>query len=167
MEISLIISMIAILISIFALLFTYLQMRWSSRNKLFTGFELANQMTIENPSILKHVHGLPEDYSNEELQSIAYLSLIIDSYQHFYADMISNNYNRLQNDCIKSSTLLNNILIKSQLILSNEFTYSLTFSEFSKSSMSFLSILKVAIGFKPHVFSISSNAVILLSTPHV
>jgi len=51
---------------------------------LFSGFQQANQATIEHPSLLKDVHGL--DLTDNECRNIAYLSVLMDAFQHENAD---------------------------------------------------------------------------------
>ncbi len=47
---------------------------------LFSGFQQANQATIEHPSLLKEVHGL--NLTINECRNIAYLSVLMDAFQH-------------------------------------------------------------------------------------
>jgi hypothetical protein len=48
---------------------------------LFSGFQQANQITIQHPKLLRDVHGL-KDLTDEECRSIAYLSILMDAFQH-------------------------------------------------------------------------------------
>jgi len=48
---------------------------------LFSGFQQANQATIENIDFLKDVHGL-KGLTENEYKNIAYLSILMDAFQH-------------------------------------------------------------------------------------
>lgn len=67
---------------------------------LFQAFDAANQATLDSPEILRSVHGL--EGNDDELKMIAYLSVLMDGFQHF-AD---GDYSKLLND----DTFLNRIL---------------------------------------------------------
>ena len=75
-------------IAIFAALFTFLQAREAKKardqihlNGLFNGFDSANKATIDNPALMKAVHGL--DIDDDECKNIAYLSMLMDAFQHY------------------------------------------------------------------------------------
>jgi len=48
---------------------------------LFSGFQQANQATINDPKLLQEIHGL-KDTPIEECKNIAYLSILMDAFQH-------------------------------------------------------------------------------------
>ena len=48
--------------------------------ELYSGFQQANQATIENTQLLKDVHGL-KNISDDECRNIAYLSTLMDAFQ--------------------------------------------------------------------------------------
>lgn len=75
-------------IAIGAALFTLLQAREAKKARdqmqlqgLFNGFDSANKATIDNPVLLKRVHGL--DIDDDECRNIAYLSMLMDAFQHY------------------------------------------------------------------------------------
>lgn len=104
------ISIIAIAISGITFLYTIIQTKINSRKNLFSNFDLASQKSIENPNLLLKVHGLINEDDEEELRSIAYLSLILDSFQHYYTRLLFDNFKKLKRRCTKSSNFLNRVL---------------------------------------------------------
>lgn len=76
----------------------------------FSTFDLASQVTIERPELLKTVHGLSDSVSIDEARSIAYLSLLLDSFQHYYGEKYGGDFGKMRADLIEESTFLNRIL---------------------------------------------------------
>lgn len=81
----------------------------AKRRKLFDSFDLASQVSISHPELLYSVHGLPVDCNEKEARSIAYLSLLLDGFQHFYREK-NDNLASLRNECLNRSNFLNRIL---------------------------------------------------------
>ncbi len=74
-------SLISITIALYSLYRAYQAGKAVKVQSLFSGFQQANQATIEHPFFLKDVHGL-EGLSEEEYKNIAYLSVLMDAFQH-------------------------------------------------------------------------------------
>jgi len=72
---------IAIIISLWSLYIARQAKEEVKTQALFSGFQQANQVTIEYPQLLKEVHGL-QNISDEECRNIAYLSILMDAFQH-------------------------------------------------------------------------------------
>jgi hypothetical protein len=85
-----------------------LALKQTSLIRLFSTFDLASQVTIENPELLSSVHGLPID--GKENLSIAYLSLLLDAFQHYYGEKYDGNFDKMRDELIVMSTFLNRIL---------------------------------------------------------
>jgi hypothetical protein len=71
--------------------------RQASLLGLFGTFDRANEATLVNPELLFDVHGLPRSLGEEEAKRIAYLSLL-DGFQHFYGQLYSGNYKRMEEE---------------------------------------------------------------------
>ena len=82
---------VAVIVSFLSILIAYRSMMYSKdiANKvqkdvklkeLYSGFQQANQATIENTQFLKDVHGL-KNISDDECRNIAYLSTLMDAFQ--------------------------------------------------------------------------------------
>lgn len=111
MELKNIVSYAAIIIAVISAVIAYKQsviakqaLKDASLLSLFSGFERANQATIDDPNLLIEVHGLKED---NDLKNIAYLSSLMDSFQHYYAKEYNGNYNKLLTE---KSTFLNKLI---------------------------------------------------------
>ena len=112
-EIEIWLSIGALIISAIAIVYTFLESKRNARRNIFTGFDIASQLSLENQFLLKEVHGLSDEFSDDELKSIAYLSLILDNFQNNYAKVFKskNNYNKLRVECTNgSSNFLNKVL---------------------------------------------------------
>ena len=82
----------------------------TSRIRLFSSFDLASQVTIERPELLYSVHGLSHSVPLEEARNIAYFSLLLDAFQHFYGESYNGDFDKMQADLVKESTFLNRLL---------------------------------------------------------
>jgi len=78
--------------------------------KLFSSFDEANRATINDPDLLYSVHGLDRSISEQEASRIAYLSLLIDGFQHFYGQVYNEDFPKMENELKARSTFLNKIL---------------------------------------------------------
>ncbi len=56
----------------------------SALGTLFSTFDRASEITINNPELLYSVHGISKEIPLEEVKAIAYLCLLIDGYQQIY-----------------------------------------------------------------------------------
>jgi len=75
------ISGLAIIVAIVSALIAEKARKEVKVQALFSGFQQANQATIENIDFLKDVHGL-EGLTEGEYKNIAYLSILMDAFQH-------------------------------------------------------------------------------------
>lgn len=89
---------------------TMIALEQTSRLRLFSTFDLASQVTIEDPKLLYSVHGLSESVPLEEAKNIAYLSLLLDAFQHYYSEKYNGNFEKMQADLVTYSTFLNKFL---------------------------------------------------------
>ncbi len=113
-----IITVVGMAISIFSAVFSWLQAQTAKKSlrqsyllKLFSSFDAASQHSILNPELLYSVHGLDRNLiSEKEAVNIAYLSMLIDAFQHFYGEDYNNNYIEMAEHMKKKSTFLNKIL---------------------------------------------------------
>src|SRR5262245_55252053 len=105
-DIGIIVGLLGVLVAIGSAIFAYYQakaakvqaeaaensLKQANRLKLFSTFEIANQITVSNPKLLITVHGLDPNTSEEEAQSIAFLSLLLDAFQHYYMEKYKNDF---------------------------------------------------------------------------
>ncbi|WP_141714992.1 hypothetical protein [Micromonospora rhizosphaerae] len=84
--------------------------RSSSLLPLFQGFDTASQAALSYPDLLYDVHGLDRSYPPDEARRIAYLSLLLDGFQHYYGELYDGNFDKMADDMIQRSTFLNQIL---------------------------------------------------------
>jgi len=84
--------------------------RQASLMRLFSTFDVANQATLDKPELLYSVHGLDRSIPQEEAANIAYLSFVLDGFQHFYGEEYSNNFKVMTKELKQTSTFLNRIL---------------------------------------------------------
>ena len=63
----------------------------SRLHTLFSGFEQANDALMRNPELLNSVHGLNND---NDLESIAYLGILIDAFHHYWGKEYDNDYEK-------------------------------------------------------------------------
>lgn len=102
-------SVLAIVIAVVGNILSYRAMTEARRERLFGAFDQASQMSIQNPSLMRLVHGLPDTVSSDEASAIAYLSLLLDGFQHFYGPKDGNKFEVMLNEMSKNSTFLNRI----------------------------------------------------------
>ena len=105
-----IIALVAAIIAYYQAQVARQSVQQAARLKLFSTFELANQALLSNPELLYSVHGLDKSISSTEATSIAYLSLILDGYQHYYGEQFNENFSEMTNKLKITSTFLNRIL---------------------------------------------------------
>lgn len=84
--------------------------RRASLLQLFTSFDSANRATLAKPELLYSVHGLDASVSEDEAARIAYLSMLLDGFQHFYDELYQGNFERMVLDFKARPTFLNRIL---------------------------------------------------------
>ncbi len=85
-------------------------MKQASLIRLFSTFDLANQASLANPKLLYAVHGLDQSIPPEEATNIAYFSLLLDGFQHFYGKLFEGSFEKMESELKKQSTFLNRIL---------------------------------------------------------
>lgn len=112
-----IIAVIGILIAMASAIFAYLQAKSAKHSlhqayllKLFSSFDSASESTIADPELLYSVHGLDRNVPIEEAKSIAYLSLLLDAFQHYYGEQYNGDFKKMTEAMKKQSTFLNRIL---------------------------------------------------------
>ncbi len=74
-------SLISITIAAYSLYRAHQAVKAVKVQSLFSGFQQANQATMDNPLFLQDVHGL-EGLTKKEYKNIAYLSVLMDAFQH-------------------------------------------------------------------------------------
>lgn len=117
MKLADIITVLGIIVAMASAIFAYFQARAAKRSlhqaylaKFFGSLDTASQNTIVNPELLYSVHGLNRDVPIEEARNIAYLSMLLDSFQHFYGEQYQGDYTKMVTDMRTRSTFLNRIL---------------------------------------------------------
>jgi len=92
----------AMIVSIIALLLAFIQSRQAKKAlkdatllSLFSGFDQANGEVMKNPNLLVTVHGLGLDKDDEDLENIAYLAILIDSFQHYWGKEYNYKYKKV------------------------------------------------------------------------
>ena len=110
-------TLIGTLVAIAAAVIASIQARAAERSlhqaqllKLFGSFDVASESTIANPELLYSVHGLSKDVPIEEARNIAYLSMLLDSFQHFYSEKYDGDFTKMVKEMKSQSTFLNRIL---------------------------------------------------------
>ncbi len=88
-----------------------LSLEQTSRIRLFSTFDLASQVTIERPELLMSVHGLSNSVSIDEARCIAYFSLLLDAFEHFYGEKYDCDFDKMKADIITESNFLNRLLL--------------------------------------------------------
>lgn len=111
------IALVGTVIAMVSAIFAYLQAQAAKRSlrqayllKLFATFDAATENTITNPDLLYSVHGLDRNVPLEEAKNIAYFSLLLDAFQHFYGEQCAGDYKKMADEMKKNSTFLNRIL---------------------------------------------------------
>ena len=107
---SLLIAMIAVYFSWQGTKFANESVKQAFMLNLFSTFDEANKATIENPDLLYSVHGLDESIPQDEAARIAYLSLLIDGFHHFYGELFNEDFSKMQSSLQNQSVFLNRIL---------------------------------------------------------
>jgi len=117
-----IIAIIGTLVTIAAAVFAYIQARGAKLSlrqpqllKLFGSFDVASESTIANPELLCSVHGLSRDVPIEEARNIAYLSMLLDSFQHLYYEKYAGDFTMMVKEMKSHSTFLNRILLSKRI----------------------------------------------------
>jgi hypothetical protein len=117
MNIAIVISIVATVIAFIALVVSWQQVRkahqairQASLQQLFAAFNLASQASLEDPKLLYDVHGLDRTVPMEEARKIAYLSLLMDGFQHFYGEVYGGDFRKMAKTLKGKSTFLNRIL---------------------------------------------------------
>jgi|GEM_PF-1333262 len=112
-----IIAIIGALLSIVGAFFTYIQVRAANRAlrqaqllKLFGSFDAASESTIANPELLYSVHGLNPNEPLGEARNIAYLSMLLDAFQHYYGEKYEGDFTKMVEEMKIQSTFLNRML---------------------------------------------------------
>jgi len=100
----------ASVISIISVSYAHKAVRAAQLQQLFQGFNLASSTTLEHPDLLRDVHGLDNELDQDEARRIAYLSVLLDAFQHYYGHEYRGNFNKMANDMIARPTFLNRIL---------------------------------------------------------
>lgn len=115
MEVSL--TVVSVAVAVIALLFSWQSNKTSASavnqanlTKFFTSFDEASNATLENPVLLYDVHGLDRSIPETEARNIAYLSLLLDGFQHFYGELYSGDFSKMASEMRTKSTFLNSIL---------------------------------------------------------
>lgn len=81
-----------------------------SLRSLFTAFNQASQICVDNPNVFYAVDGLAKSIPLEEARNIAYFGLLIDGFQQFYGQVYDDNFSKMFKELKEKSTYLNNLL---------------------------------------------------------
>lgn len=111
------IAVISAIIAAVSVIFAYFQtraakeaIRQASLLGLFGTFDRASEATLHSPELLFEVHGLPHSLGEDEARRIAYLSLLLDGFQHFYGQLYAGDYTKMVEELKQRSVFLNRIL---------------------------------------------------------
>jgi hypothetical protein len=85
-------------------------MRQQSLQKLFSTFDLASQASLAKPQLLYAVHGLDDSIPIDEATNIAYFSLLMDGFQHFYGQEFNGDFEKMERELKAKPTFLNKLL---------------------------------------------------------
>ncbi len=77
---------------------------------LFTTFNQASQICVDDPEIFYSVDGLDKTIPPEEAKNIAYFGLLMDGFQQFYGQMYHENFNKMLKELKTKTTYLNNLI---------------------------------------------------------
>lgn len=110
-------TLVAFAGAVVAAVFAYIQALAAKRSlrqaqllNLFGSFDVASESTIAHPEFLYSVHGLDRDVPLEEARNIAYLSLLLDAFQHFYYEHCDGDFTKMVTEMKSQSTFLSRIL---------------------------------------------------------
>ncbi len=81
---------VAIIVSVGSLIVAWISIQRVRIQSLFAGFQQANQATLDYPVLLNSVHGL--NMTEEECREIAYLSVLMDSFQHGHCSYTDSSF---------------------------------------------------------------------------
>jgi hypothetical protein len=102
-------------VALVSAIFAYLQaqaakhsLSQASTTRFFSAFESASQLCVNNPELLRSVHGLNVDA--QEAKNIAYLGLLLDAFQHYYGEKYEWNFDKMEPERTKQSSFLNKLL---------------------------------------------------------
>lgn len=111
------IAIISAIIAAVSVIFAYFQTRAAKKAVkqasllgLFGTFDRANDATLQNPDLLFEVHGLPTNIDKDEARRIAYFSLLLDGFQHYYGQLYDGDFSAMENDLKRKSVFLNRIV---------------------------------------------------------
>lgn len=112
-----IIGLVGAVVALVSAVFAYTQ-AWAAKRslyqaqllKLFGSFDVVSEITIVNPELLYSVHGLSRDVPIEEARNIAYLLMLLDSFQHYYGERDKDDFAKMVDEMKSQSTFLNRIL---------------------------------------------------------
>ncbi len=112
-----IIQIVTTAIALAAAVFTWYQARLAKRSakqtslgRLFSTFDAASQATIANPKLLYSVHGIDKSIAPEEAVNVAYLSFLLDGFQHYYGEEFGGDFKKMEAALKEKSTFLNRVL---------------------------------------------------------
>lgn len=112
-----VIEVISVIVAVSAAIFAFWQVKVAKRTirqaammRLFSTFEVANQAVLNKPDLLYSIHGLERSIPQEEAANIAYLSFLLDGFQHFYQEEYSGDFAKMTEKLKQTSNFLNRIL---------------------------------------------------------
>jgi hypothetical protein len=103
-------SVAGAIISLAAALYAGRALRQARLARLYSSFDLANQVALAQVDLLYEVHGLDRSVPEQEARYIAYLSTLLNGYQNYWSDTLSNDFSRAAEKLKESSTFLNRVL---------------------------------------------------------
>ncbi len=127
-----VIALAAALVASYQALVARQAVKQASLMILFSTFDVASQTTLTNPELLYSVHGLDRSIPTEEAANIAYLSLVLDGFQHYYGEELKGNFQAMEAKLKRQSTFLNRILAVPENQQRWQYLKNLYYGEFDK-----------------------------------
>lgn len=84
--------------------------RQAARQQYFSTFNVASQAMITNPEFLYSVHGLDKSVPIEDAPNIAYLGLLMDSFQNYYDWQFESNFAEMEKELTERPAFLNRVV---------------------------------------------------------
>jgi hypothetical protein len=107
---SAIVAIVAAFISVLFGIFALFQAVRTKRLNLFSSFNLTKELSIANPGLLYSVHNLPHDPDDDDAKAAAYLSIILDAFQHYHISPFTGRFKRMVRKMKKKPAYLNVLL---------------------------------------------------------
>lgn len=100
------------IVAVRAALFAKSQAKKAGLQKLFVGFHGANEASLAHPDVMRDVHSIENDIDDDELKCVAYLSILIDTFESYYGEKYEGKFRKMADELTnsKNTVFLNRIL---------------------------------------------------------